>query len=163
MPDNNPSFICADVRVRNLNRATRFYRALGLRRVANARMNDGTDVAWLRDRRTGQLLELFQLSPRSPLYRPFRYRSKVENALIFSLPDVERLLTRLRRLGAKRLLEFEDGDVLVTFVRDPDGTLIEFVSWTSASMKVRSGSPMLALGVPRSRKRSRSKRKREAP
>jgi catechol 2,3-dioxygenase-like lactoylglutathione lyase family enzyme len=159
MPDPNPSFICSDVRVRNLDRAVRFYRALGLRPVAKGRMNDGTEIVWMRDQPTGQLLELFQLSPRSPIYRPFRSRSQVENSLIFSLPDAESLLARLRTLGAKRVVEFENGDVLLTFVRDPDGTLIELVSWTAGSRKHHRRSPMSGLAHPRSAKRSISKKK----
>jgi len=151
----NPRFICCDIRVRNLARATRFYRVLGLRPVAKARMQNGTDVVWLRDRRTGQLLELFHLSRRSPLYRPFRDRSRVENSLIFSLPDVGRLLPRLRRMGARRLLVFEDRDVRLTFVRDPDGALIEFVSWTTAARETHRGSPMAGIAAPRLRSRSR--------
>ena len=155
MPKLNPSFICSDVRVRSLVRATRFYRALGLRPVDKARMDDGTEVIWLADRRTGQLLELFHLSRRSPLYRPFHTRSRVENSLIFSLPDVGPLIVRLLRLGARRLLEFEDGDVRLTFVRDPDGALIEFVSWTAAARKVRQGSPMSRIAAPGRRRTSR--------
>jgi catechol 2,3-dioxygenase-like lactoylglutathione lyase family enzyme len=155
----NPSFICPDVRVRNLNRATRFYRALGLRSVAEARMGDGTEIAWLRHQRTGQLLELFQLSRRSPMYRPFRSRAKIENSLIFSLPDGRSLLPRLFKMGASRVREIEDGDVLLTFVRDPDGTLIEFVSWTAASRKDHRRPPMLGLAIPRSSRWSTSKRK----
>jgi catechol 2,3-dioxygenase-like lactoylglutathione lyase family enzyme len=147
MPRPVATFICSDIRVRNLVRALRFYRALGLRTVAKGRMGDGTTLAWLRDNGTGQLLELFQLSPRSPLYKPFRLRSRVENSLIFSLPDVNALIPRLRRKGAKVLSDFEDGDVRLTFVRDPDGTLLEFLSWAREAKGTHARSPLLNVAL----------------
>jgi catechol 2,3-dioxygenase-like lactoylglutathione lyase family enzyme len=159
-----PSFICPDVRVRNLARAVRFYRGLGLRPVAKGRMDDGTSLVWLRDPKTRQLLELFQLSSRSPLYTPLGRRNRVENALIFSLPDVQRLLPRLRRFGARVLTEFEDGEVHLTFVRDPDGTLLEFLSWTDEARKSHRGSPLVRLALPppnpRVRRRAASRPRR---
>jgi catechol 2,3-dioxygenase-like lactoylglutathione lyase family enzyme len=125
---------------------------LGLRIVAKGRMGDGTTLAWLRDRRTGQLLELFYLSRRSPLYTPFRQRGRVGNALIFSTPEVTGLLARLRRLGAKVLQDFEDGDVRLVFVRDPDGTLLEFLSWTDEARETHRGAPLSRLAAPVARK-----------
>jgi catechol 2,3-dioxygenase-like lactoylglutathione lyase family enzyme len=142
VPIPPPTFVCADIRVRNLSRAIRFYRTLGLRIEAKGRMRDGTTLAWLRDRGSGQLLELFQLSRRSPLYAPFRSRGRVENALIFSGRNRRTLLPRLRRLGAHVVREFEDGEVHLLFVRDPDGTLLEFLSWTDEALAAHRGPPL---------------------
>lgn len=149
MPPSKPSLICSDIRVGDLARALRFYRALGLRLVAKGEMEDGTSLAWLQDPGTRQLLELFHLSRRSPLYRPLRQRPAPENALIFSLRDVGGLLPRLRRHGAKLLSDFQDGEVRLTFVRDPDGTLLEFVSWTTVARKAHRRAPLLGIGLAR--------------
>jgi len=141
-----PNFVCSDVRVRNLARAVQFYRSLGLKIVAKSTMEDGTTLVWLHDRRTRQLLELFHLSRRSPLYVPFRISDKPRNALIFTIPDVKEMLPKLRRVGGRVLTDFTDGTVRLTFVRDPDGTLLEFVSWAKKA-KIRRGSPMLSLAL----------------
>ena len=142
MTSSAPLFVCTDVRVRALARSVRFYRALGLVPVAEGTMEDGTELAWLRDRRTGQLVELFRLSRRSPLYRPFGRRALLERALIFAVPDVARLVPRLRGLGARVVREFRDGSVRLTFLHDPDGTLVELVSW--ADPKARGRPPPMA-------------------
>jgi catechol 2,3-dioxygenase-like lactoylglutathione lyase family enzyme len=133
------------VRVRDLARAVRFYRALGLRTVARGRMKDGTKLAWMRDPGTGQLVELFCLSPRSPLYVPFPRRGRAEGSLIFSVDRMAPLRSRLVRSGAKPVREFEDGGVRLSFLRDPDGTLLEFLSWAQPSPRAARATPLLRL------------------
>jgi catechol 2,3-dioxygenase-like lactoylglutathione lyase family enzyme len=146
--------ICPDIRVRDLERSVRFYRELGLRPAARTRMSDGTEVVWLRDPRTHQLLEVFQLSRSSPLFVPFGKRSRVENAILFSLNDLRSVWSRLRRLGAKRVTEFEDRGVRLTFIRDPDGTLIELLSRTGPRGAHRGTAPLETLAVARPSRRS---------
>ncbi len=153
MPRPVARLVCTDVRVRDLSRAIRFYRVLGLRLAARARMDDGTQLVWMEDRASGQLLELFHLSPRSPLYTPYRPQTETSSARVFALRDAGPILRRLRRLGGPVHEEFEDGSVRLTFLRDPDGAVVELVSWTPASRARHRGSPMQGLGT-----RSRTRR-----
>ena len=123
----------------------RFYRALGLEPFTRTQMKDGTRIVWMRDPLSGQILELFQLSPKSPLFRPFRRHVGTDRALIFSTSDVGAVLPRLRRMGAKVEVEFEEGDVQFSFLRDPDGTWVELLGWTDATRTAHRQPPLMSL------------------
>jgi catechol 2,3-dioxygenase-like lactoylglutathione lyase family enzyme len=140
-----PHLVCSDVRVRNLARSVRFYRSLGLSVAARTQMDDATKIVWMVDRATGQLLELFELSRRSPLYRPFRRYSGTEHALLFGVRDAGRTSERLRRQGARLIQSFREGDVDLVFLRDPDGTWIELLGWTGESRPRHAGFPLATL------------------
>lgn len=112
-------------------------------------MEDGTTLVWLRDRTTGQLLELAHLSPRSPLYSPFRRPTGHNHTWTFSLLSVSTLLPKVRRMGARMLFDFEEGDIRLTFVSDPDGTVVELLSWTDAARGRHRDPPLLRLATPR--------------
>jgi hypothetical protein len=99
----------------------------------------------MQDPTSRQLLELFRLSPRSPLYTRYRPQSESSSSRIFSVADVGPILRRLRRMGHREHVAFEDGDVRLTFLRDPDGAVIELVSWTEKARPSRRGAPMLGL------------------
>lgn len=141
----------------DLARAVRFYRVLGLRPVGRTLMKDGTRIVWMSDPSTGQLLELFHLSPRSPLFRPLRRRTGTENALIFGVEDAPDLVRRLRRLGARVEAEFEEDLLRFTFVRDPDGTWIELLAWTDASRSTHRDLPLMHLVSAARAKKSRAR------
>ncbi|MCI4350788.1 MAG: VOC family protein [Thermoplasmata archaeon] len=143
-----PHFIGSDVRVADLARSVRFYRLLGLEVAARHRMPDGTRIIWMRDPLTGQLLELFHLSRRSPLYRPFRPATGAEHALIFGVPDLPTLLPRLHRSGARVVADFVEGRVRYVFVRDPNGTWIELLAWIDRAGGVRRLLPRMDLASP---------------
>jgi catechol 2,3-dioxygenase-like lactoylglutathione lyase family enzyme len=136
-----PQYLGSDVRVRELPRSVRFYAALGLRPVARHTMRDGTRIVWLRDPSTGQLLELFELARRSPIYTPFPRRTRSGNAVIFGVRDTRRLLPSLRRFGGRPFAEFEDGEFRLNFLWDPDGTKVELVSWTDAARPKHRSAP----------------------
>jgi hypothetical protein len=124
-------------------------------------MKDGTRIAWMRDANTGQLLELFQLSPRSRLYRPFRPTHGTNHALIFGIPDFAGLLPRLLRSGAVFTQDFQQGQVRFLFLRDPDGTRLELLSWSATARRGRGLAPVLDLaahqGTPRRPRRTRDR------
>ncbi|HTS33368.1 MAG TPA: VOC family protein [Thermoplasmata archaeon] len=145
MRSQSAYFVCTDIRVRDLSRAVRFYRALGLRPIGTARMRDGTSLVWMQDPTSRQLLELFRLSPRSRLYTRYRPQSEASSSRIFSVADVGPILRRLRRMGHREHLAFEDGNVRLTFLRDPDGAVIELVSWTEKARPSRRAAPMFEL------------------
>jgi catechol 2,3-dioxygenase-like lactoylglutathione lyase family enzyme len=160
-----PHFICSDVRVADLSRTVRFYQLLGLEVATRGRMKDGTRIVWMRDPMTGQLLELFHLSLRSPLFRPFRRPTRTENALIFGVPNLHLLLPRLRRSGAKVTADFREGDVRYVFVRDSNGTFIELLGWVEGTRGARALPPMvdLASSQRRGARRSTHRGSRHAP
>lgn len=155
MTGSVPNLICSEVRVRNLPRAVRFYRALGLGPVTKGRMNDGTKFVWVRDPKTRQLLELYYLPPRSRLYRPFRARDRLDPQPMFGVQHAKPLLARLRRLGASVVTDFQEGNFRLTLVRDPDGTCLELVSWTTEARKTHRDPPLLGLVLARKRRPSR--------
>jgi len=163
---SGPRFVCTDLRVADLSRSVRFYALLGLGRLARYRMQDGTRIAWMRDRSTGQVLELFQLSTRSPLYEPFRRSIERSHALIFTQPDLNGLLARLRRVGARVVLEFTEGKTRIVFLRDPDGAWVEIIGWVDPA--ANSGRPLPLRSLVRMQRAGPSrprepKRARRAP
>ncbi len=156
MPREPPHLVFSDVRVRDLESSIRFYRALGLRPIVKGGMTDGTRIVWMRDQRTGQVLELFHLGRRSRLYEPFRPRRGSEGAISFSVDRLRPLVRRLEELGAKRVRSFCDGDAELTFLRDPNGALLELISWTAEGRSKHSEPPLLHLrGASRPRGRRR--------
>jgi catechol 2,3-dioxygenase-like lactoylglutathione lyase family enzyme len=142
-------FVCSDLRVRDLARAVRFYRTLGLVPTGRSRMEDGTRIVWMRDAFTGQLLELFSLGRRSPLYEPFRRSQDASRALIFGVADARATARRLRRQGGRRIREFQQGGVQFSFLRDPSGHTIELLSWIDTARQARSTPPLVALAAVR--------------
>lgn len=127
-------------------------------------MDDGTRIAWMRDDETGQVVELFQLTPASPLYRPFRPSRETHRALIFTHPDLDPLLRRLQRAGARVELEFSEGALRLAFLRDPDGSWIELVGWVDPG--AHSSMPLPLPSLVRAQRaappRRRARRRRSA-
>lgn len=157
MADSKPVLIYSEVRVRDIARALRFYRALGLRLAAKGRMSDGTALVWLRDPTTRHLLELYYVPPRSPVYKPFPGPGRRDPQLTFTLRNAGPLLARLRRLGARVTEDFHEGEYRLTFVRDPDGNCLELVSWMTVSEKAHRDRPLLRWLLPRKRGAPRSR------
>jgi len=157
-----PHFVCSDIRVSDLVRAIHFYKLLGLEVIARDRMQDGTHVVWMRDRTTGQMLELFQLSSRSPVYRPFRRRAGTGNALIFGVPEPATVLARLCQSGAKVIADFQEKGVRLLFLRDPDGNRLELLSWMEHTRDRHRLPPLVGLASSRrGRPRSHSRPERD--
>ena len=111
-------------------------------------MEDGTDVVWMTDPTTRQILELFRLSRRSPIYAPIRRRARHDQALIFGVRDVRRLVRVLTMLGGRVSQKFEQGGVRFDFLRDPDGTRIELLSWAEGTPHARRLPPLVDLARP---------------
>jgi len=141
--------ICSELRVRDLTRSLRFYRALGLRCVARWTMQDGEELAWVKDPQTGQVVELYFVPRRSRFYSPFRRAPGLHTPLLFSLRDVRSVLPRLLRLGAKVVVDFEEREVRILFVRDLDGSLLELVGWTDSARRSHRAPPLRELTDPR--------------
>lgn len=145
MPNQAPVLLYSEIRVRDLSRAVRFYRAFGLLPVHEGKLTDGTALVWLRDRRSNHLLQLFYLPPKSRLYKPFRRRDGLDFQLMFTVSNAERLLRRLRKLGGKVVGGFEAGGVRLATVRDPDGTWLELLSWADSGRRNPPAPPQIGL------------------
>lgn len=110
------------IRVRDLDRAMHFYtEGLGLRPERSGRMRAGGIWQELRDPVTGAQLEL-NYYPGDP---PYREGDELDH-LGFRVTDLDGSVARLVRLGARvRIPPFEEGEIRLAFLSDPDGVWIE--------------------------------------
>jgi catechol 2,3-dioxygenase-like lactoylglutathione lyase family enzyme len=145
--------ICGEIRVRDLERSERFYRALGLRRVAGGTMEDGSELAWMRDPVTRQAVELYRVSRRSHLYEAFRTARRHDTRLLFAVSDIAAAVRRLRRAGSRVTVDFVEAGVRIIFAEDPDGNLLELVGWVDTEARKRRLPPLSNLPVRAARRR----------
>ncbi len=110
------------IRVRDLDRATRFYtEGLGLRRSSEGRMSAGGLWRELKDPESGAVLEL-NYYPGDP---PYREGDELDH-LGFRVEDLDLAVARLESLGARlRIPPFTEGDARLVFLSDPDGVWLE--------------------------------------
>ena len=137
----------AELRVRNLERSVRFYRMLGLEIKSRGSLKDGTRFVWLWDKRTRQLVELWQFGRRSVLKTPFDRVSGFDHGLAFSTVDAAPLIRKLRTQGGRAGKSVDVGGVLLTLVKDPDGHVLEILSRPPGSYDRRSKPPFLRLAT----------------
>ncbi len=140
-----PYFIYAGIRVRNLRRSLVFYRALGFRTVSRGTMHHKGVFVWLRDPRTRYVLELNYYPPTSRFYERYVNGSELDH-LGFIVRDVEPVLARLRKIGVRKpVADFIDGSIRLTFIKDPDGIWVEFLSWPVPKLKLKRNAPLIDL------------------
>jgi len=110
------------VRVRDLARAVTFYtEGLGLKAGAKGRMAAGGTWQELQDPESKAILEL-NYYPGDP---PFHRGDELDH-LGFRVTDLDLVAERLVRLGARvEIPPFEEGDVRLVFLSDPDGIWVE--------------------------------------
>jgi catechol 2,3-dioxygenase-like lactoylglutathione lyase family enzyme len=150
---NEPYFIYAGIRARELRRSLRFYHALGLRTVYRGRMHHKGVFVWLRDPRTKYILELNYYPQGSPFHERYARGSELDH-LGFTVRDVEPILARLRKVGVQRsTADFYEGNIRLTFVKDPDGIWVEFLSWRQRGRKLRKTAPVINWILPKSNAR----------
>ena len=146
-----PYFIYAGIRVRELRRSLRFYHALGLTTVSRGRMHHKGVFVWLRDPRTRYILELNYYPAASQYYERYLAGSELDH-LGFTVRNVEPILTRLRKIGIRKpVADFREGNVRLTFVKDPDGIWVEFLSWTERGRELRKDAPVINWIIPKSK------------
>ena len=143
MADEVPYMLYSGIRVRDLKRSLKFYRALGLRPVMRGKMKmeDGGTWIWLRGPESSQVLELNHYPPGNRFYERYRTGTEMDH-VGFSVRDVKPILERLEKVGVKRpIAEFDQGNVRLTFIEDPDGIWIEFLSYNEKGRKRKRGRP----------------------
>ncbi|HXY46913.1 MAG TPA: VOC family protein [Thermoplasmata archaeon] len=124
-------FEYAGIRVRDLARSVRFYtEGLGLSAQRTGRMRAGGVWQELRDPESGAMLEL-NYYPGDP---PYREGDELDH-LGFRVTNLDACLARLVALGARvRIPPFEEGDVRLAFLSDPDGVWIELYEHRSEEL-----------------------------
>jgi len=140
-----PVLICSQLRVRQISRAERFYGILGLRRVGKYAMGDGQQLVWLRCPRTGQIVELYYVPRGSRFFEPPPPRGRFETPLLFSVSNSDALLRRLRKFGTRVRADFVEEGVRIRFATDPDGNLVELLSWADGSPHAPEEVPLIQL------------------
>lgn len=110
------------IRVRDIARSVRFYtEGLGLREERTGRMRAGGVWQELRDPVSGAMLEL-NYYPGDP---PYREGDELDH-LGFRVVDLDACVARLQALGGRlKIPPFEEGDMRLAFLSDPDGVWIE--------------------------------------
>lgn len=126
------------LRVRSLDRAVRFYRALGFRQTIRTKTTLG-EVSQLEHPSGGFTIELNYFPKGSKAYEPIRRGTELDH-LGFEVDDVDALVDRLCRVGGKvRVKPFNSQIVIhgrdpfdgrAAYVADPDGIWIELMGPT---------------------------------
>lgn len=118
-------FLYSGLRVRNLARSLRFYRAIGFRVKARGTMAHGGKWVHLTHRGSPQRLEL-NFYPRSNrFWTPWSTGTEFDH-LGFFVDDVDYWFGRLQRQGAKVAARpWTEGRSRLAYLKDPDGNWIE--------------------------------------
>lgn len=118
------------IRVTDLDRSLKFYKeGLGLEEESRGVMSHGGVWVNLEDPETNQLLELNYYPPGNKYNTPYAPGEGLDH-LGFRVQDVDKELARLRRLGAKVIVEpwVEPAGEVISYVTDPDGNWVEVFS-----------------------------------
>jgi len=123
------------LRVRNLARSIRFYKALGFRQKIRLRTLIGV-FAQLEHPRGRFTIELNQFRPGTKIYEPYRKGSEMDH-FGFWVDDVDAWVRKLRRLGGDVKWAAEDCRIVIpprpwfngraAMMADPDGIWIELM------------------------------------
>ena len=140
-----PNLIYSEIRVRNLELSVRFYKALGLVPKNKGEMPDGTSFVWVWDKKTKQLVELWNAPRGSQFFEPFQIGKMFDPRLAFSVESADPMLRKLKRLGGRVTRDFNLGKYRLSMVSDPDGYCIEVLSWTNPRDHADDGVPLLEL------------------
>jgi catechol 2,3-dioxygenase-like lactoylglutathione lyase family enzyme len=123
------------IRVTDLERSLRFYvRGLGLEEMRRGRLPRGGRRVLLRDRKTGQRLELNWYPKGSPFAVPYVAGEGLDH-LGFSTGHAADLAQHLEAAGGKIVLSPTDPNGVRQnfYVTDPDGNWVELMGWGTPS------------------------------
>lgn len=154
-----PHLLYSGIRVRNLARSLKFYRALGLRPSMKGMMNHGGTWVWMRDPKTKQILELNWYPKGNEYYEKWTPGVEMDHTG-WAVRDIEPLIPLMKKLGAKVMSDFVQGNVRLTFFRDPDGIWHEILSWTEHGRRLRGGAPGLLQALPPGSELERERKRR---
>jgi len=125
MPKKPLRFLYTGIRVRNLERSIRFYRALGFRIKFRGKMEHGGEFVHLTQPRSKLRIELNYYPKGNRFYTPFRPGSEFDHFGFYS-EDPDGWLRAMRRAGGKEAIPtWTEGDQRIGYVNDPDGATLE--------------------------------------
>ncbi len=99
------------LRVRNLNRSVKFYKALGFRQILRVKTSLG-EAAQLEFPRRGFIIELNYFPRGSKVFQAYRRGSELDH-FGFEVDDVDAWVTRLRRVGGKVKIRPFDSEIVI--------------------------------------------------
>ncbi|MGP8110072.1 MAG: VOC family protein [Thermoplasmata archaeon] len=113
-------FVYSGIRVRNLSRSLRFYRALGFRVVTRGEFSHGGKWVHLVFPGSTHRLELNFYAKGNPFYEPFHPGTEFDHFGFF-VSDPIRWLRKAVRAGGRPAVGYVDGPYQLLYVKDPDG------------------------------------------
>lgn len=121
-------FTYTGIRVRNLERALRFYtRVVGMKQILKGRMEHSGIYVHLKSPNSTQRLELNCYPRENKFYEKYRPGCELDH-LAFWTKDVDSHYSTLIARGARKAVEpFSEDNYRLAFVRDPDGVWIELI------------------------------------
>jgi len=134
-------FLYSGVRVRNLDRAIRFYQQLGFRIAARGTMEHGGRWVQLKFPGSAHRLELNYYPQGSRYYVPFRPGEEFDHFGFFA-PSIEDWVKIAQRAGARKKLDFVEGRSRVVYFEDPDGHWLEGFGHVARPRKRRASSSL---------------------
>ena len=132
MPDD-VRFVYSGIRVRNLEKSVKFYRAIGFRVVKRGWFSHGGQWVHLVFPKSGHRLELNYYPKGTPFYEPFHPGTEFDH-FGFYVTNPRQWVRRLVRAGAKPVVGFVDGPAELLYLKDPDGV------WLAACAPSTPGS-----------------------
>ncbi len=132
MPDQ-VRFVYSGIRVRNLEKSVKFYRAIGFRVVKRGWFSHGGKWVHLVFPKSGHRLELNYYPKGTPFYEPFHPGTEFDH-FGFYVTNPRQWVRRLVKAGAKPVVGFVDGPAELLYLKDPDGV------WLAACAPSRPGS-----------------------
>ena len=135
-PTNGIRPLYTGLRVRNLNRSIRFYKALRFRLTLRMKTLLG-EFAQLEHPSSGFTLELNYFPRKSKVYEPLRKGTELDH-FGFEVDDVDGWVRKLRLAGGKVKIKAFNSKIIIhprdtwadgrgAFVADPDGVWIELL------------------------------------
>lgn len=117
-------FLYSGIRVRNLARSIRFYRALGFRVRGKGRMKHGGQFVQLLFPGSRHWIELNYYPKGNRFFAPYQKGDEFDHFGFFA-GDVAAWHKKALRAGGKVVEDFVDGTSRLVYVNDPDGICLE--------------------------------------
>jgi lactoylglutathione lyase len=130
-------FLYTGIRVRDLDRSVKFYRALGMRVLFRGKMDHGGEYVHLALPRSIVRLELNYYPEGNPHHTPWGPGSEFDH-LGFVVDDADRWIARLKKAGATEAVPpWSETTSRIGYVNDPDGVTLEVFSRIPKPRKAR--------------------------
>lgn len=124
------------IRVIDLDASLKFYvEDLGLKIIEKHSYMPGEQVIGLRDKETGQRLNLMYYAEDCKLYTPYKTDGVELDHLLFEVKDAKKTFQEFVKRGAPVAWDLverktEDGEFAMGFIKDPNGIWVGFRSRT---------------------------------